>query len=144
MKKPSFSLTSLFGQVALLLLVAIWVMPTLGLFVSSFRTNEQLSSSGWWTAFSTQTRGDTRRTGGAQSVVRVGDKFIIQGRLLAADSGVRITAFSLMSATPDEFAAGGTVVVQAARANLIDNALFQPLIGYFSSLRFRFRAISRN
>ena len=111
MKRTSFSLPSLSGQLALLLIVAAWVTPTLGLFVSSFRTNEQLSSSGWWTAFSTQTRGDTRRTGGAQSVVKVGDKFIIQGRLLAADSDSRITGFSLKSATPDEFAAGATVVV---------------------------------
>ena len=111
MKKPSFSLPSVFGQLALLLIVAAWVTPTLGLFVSSFRTNEQLSSSGWWTAFSTQTRGDTRRTGGAQSFVKVGEKFIIQGRLLAADSGARITGFSLKSTTPDEFAAGDTVVV---------------------------------
>ena len=109
MKRPSLSLPSIFGQLALLLLVAAWVMPTLGLLVSSFRTNEQLSSSGWWTAFSTQTRADMRRTGGAQSVVKVGDKFAIQGRLLAADSGTRITTFSLKSATPDEFAAGATV-----------------------------------
>ncbi len=29
-------------------LVALWLFPTLGLFVSSFRTSEQITSSGWW------------------------------------------------------------------------------------------------
>jgi alpha-glucoside transport system permease protein len=36
---------------ALLLLVIIWSIPTLGLLVSSFRTRFDIQTSGWWTIF---------------------------------------------------------------------------------------------
>lgn len=36
---------------ALLFLVLLWTIPTLGLFVSSFRTREAIQTSGWWNIF---------------------------------------------------------------------------------------------
>lgn len=38
-------------HVAVLALMAIWAVPTIGLLVSSFRPQSVLSTSGWWTAF---------------------------------------------------------------------------------------------
>ena len=35
----------------LLLLVLIWSIPTLGLFISSWRTRLDIQTSGWWTVF---------------------------------------------------------------------------------------------
>ena len=34
-----------------LLLIAIWTIPTIGLFVTSFRDKGSMASSGWWTVF---------------------------------------------------------------------------------------------
>ncbi len=36
---------------ALLLLVIIWTVPTLGLLISSFRPSDQVRTTGWWTVF---------------------------------------------------------------------------------------------
>lgn len=36
---------------ALLSLIAIWIMPTVGLLISSFRNQQDIASTGWWTVF---------------------------------------------------------------------------------------------
>jgi len=42
-------IASLIVNGALLLLVLIWTIPTLGIFVSSFRNRDDIATSGWWT-----------------------------------------------------------------------------------------------
>jgi len=37
-------------NISVVLLVLLWLFPTLGLFVSSFRTGDQITASGWWSA----------------------------------------------------------------------------------------------
>lgn len=39
-------------NLALIFMCLLWVIPTLGLFVSSFRDKEAVRTSGWWTVFS--------------------------------------------------------------------------------------------
>jgi len=41
-------LGSLFVNGTLLLLVVLWTIPTLGIFVSSFRNRDDIATSGWW------------------------------------------------------------------------------------------------
>ncbi len=45
----------LWGQIfvngSLLLLVLVWSVPTIGLFISSFRSRQSIQTSGWWTVF---------------------------------------------------------------------------------------------
>jgi alpha-glucoside transport system permease protein len=38
-------------HVLIILLCALWVIPTLGLLISSFRPAQAINTSGWWTAF---------------------------------------------------------------------------------------------
>src|SRR6188508_1905257 len=42
-----------FLHAAIIALIILWILPTFGLFVSSFRHASDISSTGWWTIFRT-------------------------------------------------------------------------------------------
>jgi alpha-glucoside transport system permease protein len=44
-------------HVIVILTMIIWIVPTLGLLVTSLRPPEAVRSSGWWTVFTSQTAG---------------------------------------------------------------------------------------
>ena len=67
-------------HISVVLLVAAWLFPTLGLFVSSFRTAEQISTSGWWAALSTQERAEPAQRVSGEEIERDG-MFVIEGEL---------------------------------------------------------------
>lgn len=46
------SLTSRVGSLVAVLIAVLWTLPTFGLFVSSFRPEQQIKTTGWWTFFS--------------------------------------------------------------------------------------------
>jgi alpha-glucoside transport system permease protein len=45
------ALTGRTGRVIVYLLAALWLVPNLGLFISSFRSEVPVKTTGWWTAF---------------------------------------------------------------------------------------------
>ncbi len=47
----STKLSSPWATLIAIILATLWTMPTLGLFVTSFRPVTEISSSGWWNAF---------------------------------------------------------------------------------------------
>jgi alpha-glucoside transport system permease protein len=49
--RPARPRRGLVLHLSVVLLMVIWAVPTLGLLVSSFRPQAELSTSGWWTAF---------------------------------------------------------------------------------------------
>ncbi|MDX1416738.1 MAG: carbohydrate ABC transporter permease [Candidatus Promineifilaceae bacterium] len=48
-KQLQKALSSSFAQVLLVAIAVIWTIPTLGLFISSFRPRLAIATSGWWT-----------------------------------------------------------------------------------------------
>lgn len=85
-------------------LVALWVLPTFGLLVSSFRTGDQISTSGWWRALSTQESQLPAIRLGGDEVQRDG-VFVIEGNLFAT-SGAEISRWGTSSREPEAFEVG--------------------------------------
>ena len=101
-------------NIAVLVMVLIWLVPTLGLFVSSFRERDQISASGWWRApFSVEltARGRT----GTQAAPD-GSAFVVTGNIyddpeaksFFPSGGGQVVAFGTRGADPTEYKAGTT------------------------------------
>jgi alpha-glucoside transport system permease protein len=96
-----------FLHLAVVLIVALWTIPTAGLLVSSLRDKNLIATSGWWTALGTTTRNAQGRMKGAADQVEKDGHFEIAGSLFENGAqGSVIKAFSVRIQKPDEFAAG--------------------------------------
>ena len=76
-------------HISVVLLVALWLFPTLGLFVSSFRTADQISASGWWNSLFPAEQTVQLRTGGRDAAKQDGGVYVVEGNLLTdTDDGL--------------------------------------------------------
>jgi len=91
-------------HLSVLFLVALWVFPTLGLFVSSFRTADQISTSGWWSSLGTQRRQVPPIRLSGQEEQRDG-AYVISGNLFGGQ-GVTVSAWGTSSREPEAFEPG--------------------------------------
>lgn len=109
-------------------LVALWVLPTFGLLVSSFRTGDQIVTSGWWQAVSTQESQQPAIRIGGDEVEKDG-RFVIEGNLFDT-AGATISRWGTSSREPEAFEAGQvaelpdgvTLSVQADGAFVLSSA----------------------
>jgi len=76
-------------HLSVLALVLAWLFPTVGLFVSSFRTADQISSSGWWASLTDSQKVVQLRTGGKDVAVEVDGLYVVEGNLLTDDGESR-------------------------------------------------------
>jgi len=112
-------------NIAVFVIVVAWLIPTVGLFVSSFRDRDQISASGWWVApFSVEL---TYRTRADAVPTEDGNLFILEGNLFESEEvrdrftggASTIAAFGLRGREPGAFPAGeevpnndgGTIIV---------------------------------
>lgn len=99
-------------HVSVALLVALWLFPTVGLFVSSFRTADQIATGGWWTALFPSGQNRVLRTGAPDMQKQVGDLYAIEGNLFveAGKAGGRseILVWGISSREISTYNAGDT------------------------------------
>ena len=94
-------------HISMACLVALWLLPTFGLFVSSFRTSDQIVGSGWWSALSTQERQLPAIRVAGDEVEKDG-RFVIEGRLFEA-TNADVSAWGTSSQAPTKYGPGETV-----------------------------------
>jgi alpha-glucoside transport system permease protein len=93
-------------HIAVAALVLLWVVPTFGLLVSSFRTTDQITTSGWWQALTTQESQQPAIRIAGEEVERDG-VFVIEGNLYGG-SGRDISAWGTNSRDPAANEPGAT------------------------------------
>ena len=107
-----FNLSSILAQLLLLLFVIIWITPTFGLFVSSFRDKDHLAISGWWTALTTTEVNEIHRTNGKEKQIKENGYYVIKDNLFNNVVGKKISSFGITSKNINEFVVGNTVVLK--------------------------------
>ncbi|WP_170461560.1 carbohydrate ABC transporter permease [Ruegeria arenilitoris] len=106
---------------SVLFLVVLWVVPTLGLFISSFRTADQIATSGWWRAIFPSEQNLTLRSAAPDTQMQENGLYVIEGNLFDAGTKARISKWGISSREIDAFEPGqtaelrkgGTITVQA-------------------------------
>ena len=101
MKKSLFS--SIISQIILLIFVIVWIIPTFGLLISSFRDKDLLATSGWWTSLFTSEINEIYRTDGYESQLKENNNYIIKGNLFDPKTGKKIKSFGITSKNINEF-----------------------------------------
>jgi alpha-glucoside transport system permease protein len=93
-------------------LVLLWLFPTVGLFVSSFRTADQISSSGWWKALFPTEQILQVRTGGRDEAELVDGVYIVEGNFYegedALPAGAALSVFGVSSRDVSAYQMGET------------------------------------
>lgn len=96
-------------HISTVLLVALWLFPTVGLLISSFRTADQISSSGWWNAmFPAEQNVVIRAADPDDFRVQDGDRYVVTGNLFGEGSEAVISVWGTSSRAIDAYVVGET------------------------------------
>ncbi|MFK7870795.1 MAG: carbohydrate ABC transporter permease [Roseobacter sp.] len=100
-------------NLSVVFLVVLWLIPTVGLLVSSFRDRDQISASGWWLSpFAVEQNFQVSIP--ASEARFDGDFFVIEGNLFAGGEG-EVIRFGGRRADPTANAAGETADLRRDR-----------------------------
>jgi len=117
-------------HISVVALVLLWLFPTVGLLVSSFRTSDQIATSGWWKAAFPSVQNLTLRTAAPDTQALQDGVYVIEGNLFGEAGEAEISVFGVSSRNIDDFSAGdtadlrkgGTITVQANGDYRMQNA----------------------
>ena len=107
-------------HISVLALVLLWLFPTVGLFVSSFRTTDQIATSGWWKAAFPSVQNLTLRAKPPSEQVQEGDLWVIEGDLFEDGKTVSVSRFGVSSKDPTAFGAGETAPLRKGGEVTVD------------------------
>ncbi|MEJ8310375.1 carbohydrate ABC transporter permease [Agrobacterium larrymoorei] len=99
-------LPRLIVHASVLFIVLLWLLPTLGILVSSLRDKDQIVVSGWWTAFSSSNQTQALRLGDPSTQTQQGERFVIAGNVFGEGKSGNVSAFGVRVQEPAAFKAG--------------------------------------
>ncbi|MGZ9810755.1 carbohydrate ABC transporter permease [Pseudoroseicyclus sp. H15] len=97
-------------HISVVLLVLLWIFPTVGLLISSFRTADQIATTGWWKALFPSEQSLTYRTDDPDDVrIEAGDGiYVVEGNVFAEGSESTISAWGVSSRDVAAYELGDT------------------------------------
>lgn len=105
-------------HISVVALVALWLFPTVGLFVSSFRTADQIANTGWWMALFTQERqAPAIRIAGNEA--EINGEFVIEGNLFDG-ANVTVSRWGTSSREPEAYEPGEVVDLRDGQKLSVD------------------------
>ena len=110
--KFKLNFSSIFAQLLLLMFVIVWLAPTFGLFISSFRDKDHLAISGWWTSLMTTEINEIHRTNGKDKQIKENGYYLIKDNIFYNIEGKKISSFGVTSKKINEFNVGDTAVLK--------------------------------
>jgi len=93
-------------HLSVLLICFLWLVPTLGILVTSFRDPQQIVSSGWWTALTGSSQTTAVRLAEASAARREGSTYVISGSVFEPGQEGKVQAFGTKVTAPADFKAG--------------------------------------
>lgn len=113
-------------HISVAFLVLLWLFPTFGLLVSSFRTADQINASGWWASLTSSEQVLQLRTGGRDAATQDGDLFVVEGNLLTdgedAPGQIEIRDFGVSSRAIGAYQIGEMAEFSDGEETLVLNA----------------------
>lgn len=122
-------------HISVAFLVVLWLFPTVGLFVSSFRTTDQIVTGGWWKALFPAEQNETIRAASPETQVEINGLYVIEGQLFEDDVEAEIRVWGISSRAIDayvpgevaELNKGGTITVDTVGNYRMENT--EPFTG---------------
>lgn len=96
-------------HLSMLLLVILWIFPTVGLLVSSFRTGDQIVTSGWWKSFMSAEQVLTLRAADPTDQIQQGGVWVVEGNLFVDMPQYEIASWGTSSKDVAAHEPGATV-----------------------------------
>lgn len=123
-KIPLLNLTvgGLLARTALLCIVIVWTIPTVGLLISSLRDKDQLAISGWWTALQSVTSNGRARTANSAAQVERDGVWWITGWVFPEGDNRSVAAFGggFLGGELDEYQPGEIVQLENGETFTLD------------------------
>ena len=110
--KFKLNLSSIFSQLLLLFFVILWITPTFGLLISSFRDKDQLAISGWWTSLVTTEVNEIHRTKGNKDQIEEEGIFFIRGNLFDNKEGKKVLSYGITSKDINAYKVGEVAILK--------------------------------
>jgi alpha-glucoside transport system permease protein len=110
--KFKLNLSSIFSQLLLLFFVILWITPTFGLLISSFRDKDQLAISGWWTSLVTTEVNEIHRTKGNKAQIEEEGIFFIRGNLFDNEEGKKVLSYGITSKDINAYKVGEVAILK--------------------------------